>query len=430
MSVVAGVVAVLAVALSAAPLTLDDALALAARRNPELQLALADVEAARASVRLSYGGVLPRVDFTGAFGALHTQAFGVGTDSGNHLLELDLTQPIFDGLANWNTISAQRAREAAARQQLEETTARVVVEVTRAFYEVVKQRHALEVRRGTAELSAELVKRADALFAGGRGSKSDTYSARANLENDRIVVQTQEAALEVARAALAATIGLGSDVGLDVVPPFAVTGPELPPREQPPPLADLLAQARKHRPLIASLRLAGEAAQTEVLAAQGAYWPVVGLRGSLVRSATRFSGANGIFAAPGSLYAAVGQVTLTWNLYAGGTTAAGISLARATASRAQASLAQGEDAVASEVEVARAQVVTLVGSASSLRPLLEASENALRFVRELLDVGRSSQLEVRDASLKLEQARLVWVNTAVDLVVARADLARAVGAAR
>ncbi len=41
MSVVAGVVAVLAVALSAAPLTLDDALALAARRNPELQLALA-----------------------------------------------------------------------------------------------------------------------------------------------------------------------------------------------------------------------------------------------------------------------------------------------------------------------------------------------------------------------------------------------------
>ena len=74
--------------------------------------------------------------------------------------------------------------------------------------------------------------------------------------------------------------------------------------------------------------------------------------------------------------------------------------------------------------------MTLARSAGSLRPLLEASVNALRFARELLDLGRSSQLEVRDASLKLEQARLVWVNTAVDLVVARADLARAVGAPR
>src|ERR1700694_2304176 len=125
MSVIAGVVAVLAVALSAAPLTLDDALALAARRNPELQLARTDVEAAGANVRLSYGGVLPSVGLTGAFGAQRTQAFGVGTASGEHLLELDLTQPIFDGLANWNTISAQRARETAARQLLDETTARV-----------------------------------------------------------------------------------------------------------------------------------------------------------------------------------------------------------------------------------------------------------------------------------------------------------------
>jgi outer membrane protein TolC len=86
--------------------------------------------------------------------------------------------------------------------------------------------------------------------------------------------------------------------------------------------------------------------------------------------------------------------------------------------------------VASEVAVARANVVTLARSATALKPLLEASDNALKFVRELLDVGRSSQLEVRDASLKLEQARLVWVNTVSDLVVARADLARAVGAAR
>jgi outer membrane protein len=425
------VVALLAVALSAAPLTLDDALALAAKRNPELQLSRADAEAAGANVRLSYGGVLPRLDLGLRLGGQRRREPGVPTTtSGEQVAELDLTQPLFNGLASWNTISAQRTREAAARRQLEEVTLRVAFGVTRAFYEVVKQRHALEVRRGTADLSAELVKRADALFTAGRGTKADTYSARANFENDRIAVQAQEAVLEQARANLAATIGLGSDIGLDVVPPFPVAGPELPQLDEPPPLPNLLAQARKERPLVAALRLSEEAAQTDVTVAEGAWWPSLALHGNLTRGATPFSDANGVFAGPSNQYVATGEVTLTWNLYAGGSTAAGVSLARTAASRAEASLAQGEETVAAEVAIARAQVAALARAASALRPLLEASENALRFARELLDVGRSSQLEVRDASLKVEQARLVWVTTTVDLVVARADLARAMGTRR
>jgi outer membrane protein len=415
--------AVLAITLTAAPISLNEALALAARRNPALEMARSDVLAAGANVQQSYSGVLPRLDVSAEAGVERTQESGVGSTSKDNQFQVALAQPLVN-VPSWNLISAQRTRDAAAQQQFEETRLQVAFNVTRAFYEVVKQQHGLEVRKATAELSKELVGRADALFAAGRGSKADAYSARANLENDRIAVEGQAAVLETALSDLAVAIGLDSDVGLDVVAPFPVAGPELPALDEPPPLPGLLAQARKDRPLVHALRLAGEAAQTDVAVAQAAYWPLVGLSGSVSRVQTIVPGSSGLSST--QYYALVGQVTLTWNLYAGGSTAASASLARATASRAEASLAAGQQTVASEVEVARAQVSTLARSAAAVRPLMEASENALKFARELLDLGRSSQLEVRDAALKVEQARLVWVNTAADLIVARANLTRAV----
>ena len=77
--------------------------------------------------------------------------------------------------------------------------------------------------------------------------------------------------------------------------------------------------------------------------------------------------------------------------------------------------------------VARERVATIAGQVATVRQILDASEQALRATRERLEAGVGSQLEVRDATLKLEQARLSWVNTVIDLVVARADLNRAVG---
>ncbi|BDG05192.1 TolC family protein [Anaeromyxobacter oryzae] len=432
----------------AAPITLDEALAAASRRNPDVAVARADEEAAAADVRLSYQGVLPRLDLTGAFGHQfqgEQQQVNVvpnptpppdfvreavtypKNDFGVYQLGLGLTWTVFDGLASWNGISAARTRSAAARRQLDETTLRTAFEVTRRFYEVVKQQRALDVRRQTAALSAELVERADALFSAGRGTKADTYSARVNLGNDRIAVRTQAAALERARTDLASVIGLGSGAGLEVVPPDTVTGPRLPAQPATPPVDALLAEARRRRPGLASRRLAGEAGDLEIARAKGAYWPVVGLQASYDKATPDLTGDFGLLGNPSRQYVFTAQVTLTWNLYAGGSTRAGVQRAEADAHRAWALVDQAEQTVAAEVSVAREQLASLLDTAPTVQENLEAAQGALRFARERLDAGVGSQLEVRDAMLKLADARLAWVSTVVDLVVARADLNRAVG---
>jgi len=440
--------ALLSLTAAARPITLDEALALAAKRNADLEIARADRDEAAVEVTASYAGVLPRLDLTGSFGHQFEGSLNQVTtitnptpppdvvrdavtvppnDFGAYSVGIGFAWPLFDGLASWNRIDAAKARSGAAKRSYDETALRTAFEVTRRFYDLVKQERALEVRRETAALSQDLVKRADALFAAGRGTKADTYSARANLGNDQLGVSSQGQEVVRARSDLAVVLGLTSDGGLEATPPPPVAGYKVPPEEPLAPLADLLAQARKARPLLASGRLSREAADLEIARAQGAYWPTVGLNASWQKQGPELTGTNGLFGDIAQQYVANVGVTIGLNLFAGGETRAGVQRAVAQAHRAQAQLEQGQEIVSSEVTVARERVATISGQVETVRQILDASEQALRASRERLEAGVGSQLEVRDAALKLEQARLSWVNTVVDLVVARADLNRAVG---
>jgi hypothetical protein len=111
--------------LAAPPLTLDDALAAATKRNAELALARLDRETAAVDVRQSYQGVLPRLDLSGGFGRLfvgETEEVTVvsnptpppdfvrsavsvpASDFGDYRYNLALSWTLFDGLASWNLI--------------------------------------------------------------------------------------------------------------------------------------------------------------------------------------------------------------------------------------------------------------------------------------------------------------------------------------
>jgi outer membrane protein TolC len=441
--------AVLRLTAAAGPLTLDDALALAAKRNAELGIARADQDGAAVDARESYKGVLPRLDLNGAFGSEFQGAQQLvqvvpnttnpppdfvripvtipANNNGVYQLGLTLSWTLFDGLSSWDFIASSRTRAAAAGRQYDESALVVAFEVTRRFYEVVKQQRTLEVLRETAAVSAELVKRADALFAAARGTKADTYSARVNHGNDVIAVLSQTAVLARARADLASVLGLTSDVGLEVAPPAPVAAPGKSPAQELPPLPALLASARKGRPLLSARKLSGEAADRDISRARGAYWPVVGLQAIYQKGGPDLTGSNGLFSDPSDQYVATIQATLAWNLFAGGETRAGVERAEVQAHRTQVLLEQGEQTVAAEVTSARAQVEALSDSVATAQENLDAAEKGLRFARERLDAGVGSQLEVRDATLKLSQAKLTAFNTVVDLVVARADLNRGVG---
>jgi outer membrane protein TolC len=175
------------------------------------------------------------------------------------------------------------------------------------------------------------------------------------------------------------------------------------------------------------MRRSVDGANLEIDRAVGAYWPTIALQAAYQKQSSDLHGTYGLLGGLDNQSTALVQVVVSLNLFAGGETRAGVEQAELQAHRAQALLDQGEETVVAEVTNARAQVASLTDSLALEQMILDEAEKSLQFARDRLEAGVGSQLEVRDAALKLSQAKLTWVGSLVDLAVARADLNRSVG---
>lgn len=418
-----------------APLTLDDALARAARSSAELAAARAEVEIGQAGVGEARAAMLPRLDLQAAFGG---QAWGAtsvavggltfpqepGSDE-RYSLGLQATQPVLD-LGRLRTVDQARHGATAAERQLEEVALSVAFQVTARFYELVKQERSLAVLGETAARSAELVDRAEALFTAGRAPRAETFTARVNLQNDRIAVEAQRLRVVQARTALAQALGWAGPEALAVSAPPELDAPPGPAPE-PPPLDALLTQARARRPALAADAARLRAARSGVGVARAGAYPSLGLQGAYARSGAHLGGRDGVYGDPSRGYTATGQVVLSWTLFDGLGTPAAVRRAGGEVARAEAAAQRTGETVAGEVENARAAVVALGREVELAAATLAVARDGLRLATERFEAGLATELEIRDANLKRSQAELTLLQARVDHAVARADLLRAVG---
>ena len=142
-------------AADAAPITLDEALAAAAKSNVDLKIAGTDRSLVGVEEYASWAGVLPRLDLTASFGNVYTApsiqnipVIGGTPDKPTYSYELQsvpannveayslgltLKVPIFDGMRNWATIARAKALFRAADQTYDEASLNVAFDVTKRF---------------------------------------------------------------------------------------------------------------------------------------------------------------------------------------------------------------------------------------------------------------------------------------------------------
>jgi outer membrane protein len=438
----AAILAAAAPARAAAPLTLDEALEIAARRSTDLAAARADANSASADETASVAGVLPRLDLSASFGhdfagasdqARFVLQGGVpipvpstpAADQASFAAGLRLSQPLFD----WGTfrdVSRARFSQRAAERSYDETALLVSFAVTQRFYEVVRADRTLDVFQKTAARSEEFVRRTEALYAAGRVAKSDVLQAQSNLANDRVAVEAQRIRVSQSRNALAAALAYDSGEELSVVPPASLEGAAAASPE-PPSIGELLALARERRPALAAQDALVSAADAAVSSANGRWFPTVSAQGAYNRQGADLTSSSGVYGDPTRNYSATVALVLSWNIFEGRFTTATVRRAEAQLSRARASQGATAARVVQEVADARASASSLVRQVALAQEALAVAQQGLALARERLDAGLATQLEVRDASLKLTQAELSLVGSRIDGAVARADLARAVG---
>jgi outer membrane protein TolC len=415
------------------PLSLDEAVQLALQRNPDLQRQVLLTLSAEQDRIIARAAILPTLDFNGSIaelrvnGPIFVSGAPVGvlgtTHAGSQQAQLTLRQLVFDGGAWWNNLSAADLGVQANRATLDEQRLQITYLVEQRFYELIRAQRQLVVLTDAAARSRDQADFTQRLFEGGRATQADVYAARANRDNDEVNRLGQERAVELARADLSTAIGLDPGQPLTVAdPPRLMDQPA-----QPPALQDAIAQALQNRPSLKAFALTAEQNRKLATAAYGGpngYWPRVSLVGQWGRTTNYFP----TFTDRPDLnsQASIG-VNVSWNLFNGFNTTANARKADIQVALAENDFASGRRNVASDVEKAVAQLATARTQVRVAQQAEQTAREGLRLAKTRQEVGVGTQLEVRDAELKLTQAQLSVVGSLVDGREAEAALKRAQG---
>ncbi len=378
-------------------LTLEHALALALERNADLRRSALQVSSAEADKLQARAAILPRLDFNASVsrnrtgGGEVTGSF-VDPTTGNTVLlrsptqvfssytaGLNLQQLIFDGGKWWNNLEAGNLALAAARESSEEARLQTTFQ-----------------------------------------TQADVYAARANRDNDEVNRLAQEARVELARQDLAVAIGADPSESIAVEEPPRLFEEPAPP----PPADDAVAKALSSRPSLKAFAHAAESQRRAAAAASGDYWPAISLAAGYNRQTWDF---GAFTSSPDKASTLSVGVILTWNLFNGFATTAQVTKAQVQALQAENDLRSARTSIAADVEKAIAQLAVARQLAQVATRAEENAREGLRLARTRQEVGAGTQLEVRDAELKLTQSQLARVGALVGGREAEAALRRAMG---
>ncbi len=453
-------------------LSLDEALSRALEQSEEVKTARAQVDAASAQVKNARSAALPQVNAQLSYNRALRSIFQGGgftlpdslqfdpdpnapledrvrylednaTLAGLHGLGslfsnmpfgqehtwiggISVTQPIFAGGRIKSAMDAASAAEDAAKAALVEATHDVAVQVKEAYYGAVLADRSVEIVEASVELAQEHLDQVRLQHEAGRASELEVLRAEVELKNLHPQLVQARNARDLALLNLKRLVNLPMDRDVELTTELVTESAgaarlaslELPSLEE--------AEVRLRRR--AAVRAAEDLVEVRrelVNAAKGAYLPTVALMGNLSRQAFPNSG---VFPRSDDWRDdwSVG-IAVQWSLFDGFKREAEIDAARAEVRQAELQLDQLREAVRLEYEQALGELKRAQEQVMAAATNVEQAERVYELTELRYREGLATQLDVSNARLALQQARLNQVQAFHDAYVAVARAERALG---
>ncbi len=404
----------LALALQASPLTIEQAVETALSNHPDLRAAGGQAQAASARARASRGPLLPQVRASASLGygarAPWEQALVSNGDLGAGV-SADLLLYDFGRTRNgWR--SAQASAEATA-QSAQAVAGDLALNVRLAFFDVLESEALVQIGRETLANEQRHLQQIEQFVAAGTRPAIDLAKLRTTVATARASLVRAESNLQIAKARLNQAMGVTASTD------YEVARSDLPALPLETEATDtLFARATDNRPELAAQRSSIRASELSVKVAEKRLWPSLQLGAGLSYFADDI-------VSPG--WGASVGLSLSWTLFDGLAAPANEQAERANLVTAQARLTGQEQQIWTELDTARVDL-------GSAKAELEAARQGLESARELLSLaearyaeGVGSSIELSDAQLELANAEVQVVRGEYDLAAARARLLRALG---
>jgi outer membrane protein len=444
-------------------LTLDRAIALALRQNPDLLRALKEIERTRGQVIEVRAQALPRVGVNATYFQqdkyLLERSGGGGSSSGGSALQftdesgntVDLGDSFggsgggssssfgsFGGDKSWRVaiearqllysggqvgaaLKIARFTEDQAYYLLRDTVDRVISIVRTQFYRVLLNRKLITVSEESIRLLQDQLKtQKDRLEAGvvPRFTMLQAEVALANARPDLIRARNN---YHVAQLELSRTLGLEASKSPTGKPTFDVAG-ELRAVDRPVALQTALATARARRPFLKAQQQNILTEEQQITVAKAGLKPRLEANaGWEFRNSRRTDDLSK--EVNGWYYGITGD----WAIFDGFETKGRVIQARARLASAQITYADSVLQVELEVQQAHARLHEARELIVSQEKVVEVADEALRLARERFNAGVGVQLDVLNAEVALTRARVTQQQALYDYNVALAEFDRATG---
>lgn len=433
-------------------LTLEQAVKIALRQNPELLKQLQEIERTRGQIIEVRAEALPHLTLQGSYdhrakGLLNdggsSSGSSVGTLNSGNLdpaveailkslgsssrsrviqnqtwqVTLQAQQVLYAGGQVGAAIKIAKFAEDAAYYQLRDTIDRVVASVRSQFTAVLTNRALINVAEETVRLQEDQLRDQKNRFEAGTVPRFNVLRAEvelANVQPDLIRARNNTLLAEIA---LAKTLGL--DPGASGKPTFLVTG-ELGIAERSLGLQSALELARARRPFLKVQRQQILQQTEQIKVALAGYKPRLDANAGYELRNSRAS-EDLDKTVDGWFFGFTGQ----WNIFDGLATAGRVKQARAQLESAHINYSDSVQKVDLEVQTAYANLQTARETIRSQQKNVEQANESLRLANERFSAGAGTQLEVLDARTALTKARSTELQSRGDYNSALAEFDRA-----
>ena len=389
-------------------LTLNEALAQAYQRNPDLEAVRAELRSVDENYAQALAGFKPTVNGIADYTSTHDTTLSTDPKT----LALAVTQPIYNGGSTVagvdqadNTIKAERAKLKVTEQQ-------VLLAAVTAYMDFYRDQNIVQLNQSNEKVLTGRLDEAQERFKLGDVTRTDVSQAQSRLDKataDRI---SAEGNMKKSLATYEKVIG---SLPENLQKPTLTT--RFPSTED-----EAITQALQKNPSVSLAKYSEDAARATTRSIEGTNLPQIALTGSVGKvydptDSSTLSSENA-----GKI-----ELTATIPLYAGGSTLSKIRQSKQTENQLRMQAQSAEHVVRESVIQAWEGLAAAEAESRALQSQIDAAKLALDGVQVEMNTGTRTTLDLLDAQQEYLIAQVSYVSAETDRIVASYSLLSALG---
>jgi outer membrane protein TolC len=406
-----------------ATLSLEEAVDIALRCNPQVAIAEQSVWSNRGLVTQAQGALMPRLDVDATRSTpVNLPPFTFQSRNSTFQTDLTISQPLYTGGGLQKAAAAARSILRGSEGSYVRSRQQVAYLVRQAYYAVLTNEEGVNVSQEVLSSAQEHLRVAKLRYEAGVAPQYDALAAEARVARVQQELISAQAGRDTAWATLSTVLGVSipAETKLSTPRPVASSEASLP---------DLTEEAMGKRPDLKVAAAQVAAAKAQVSVARSARQPTLSAGASYTfRPKVTIPGDQ--FGAPGTelvVSQSTGYISLsaTWGLFTGGLVFGQIRTAQANQRQAEHALNALKLQIGLDVKTAYFFLQSANGQVSAAQKEVAQAQEAHRIATLRYQEGVGTSVEILDAEANLEGAK-TRLNQAVyglNLAAAQVDLA-------